>query len=42
MQDSGLLNGEGKLLDNVNAERFGMSSASGIGGLGNIEKKLCD
>lgn len=38
MQDSGLLNGEGKLLDNVNAERFGMSSASGIGGLGNIEK----
>ncbi|TLD80335.1 beta-ketoacyl-ACP synthase II [Helicobacter sp. MIT 11-5569] len=38
MEDSGLLNGEGKLQDSINPERFGISSASGIGGLGNIEK----
>ncbi|MBX7490831.1 beta-ketoacyl-ACP synthase II [Helicobacter turcicus] len=38
MEDSGLLNSEGKLQDSINQERFGISSASGIGGLGNIEK----
>lgn len=38
MEDSGLLNTQGQILDNVNTERFGISSASGIGGLGNIEK----
>lgn len=38
MQDSGLLNQEGKLQDSIHPERFGISSASGIGGLGNIEK----
>lgn len=38
MEDSGLLNSAGELLDSINAERFGISSASGIGGLGNIEK----
>lgn len=38
MEDSGLLNNAGELLDSINAERFGISSASGIGGLGNIEK----
>lgn len=38
MDDSGLLNNAGELLDSINAERFGISSASGIGGLGNIEK----
>ncbi|MCI5969404.1 beta-ketoacyl-ACP synthase II [Helicobacter sp.] len=38
MEDSGLLNTEGKLQDSINTERFGISSASGIGGLGNIEK----
>lgn len=38
MEDSGLLNNEGNLQDSINPERFGISSASGIGGLGNIEK----
>ncbi len=38
MQDSGLLNTQGSLLESVNPESFGISSASGIGGLGNIEK----
>lgn len=38
MEDSGLLNSDGKLQDSINPERFGISSASGIGGLGNIEK----
>ncbi|CAM2836357.1 beta-ketoacyl-ACP synthase II [Helicobacter burdigaliensis] len=38
MEDSGLLDGEGKLDFKINPERFGISSASGIGGLGNIEK----
>lgn len=33
MEDSGLLND-----DTINYERFGISSGSGIGGLGNIEK----
>ncbi|PZT49084.1 beta-ketoacyl-ACP synthase II [Helicobacter valdiviensis] len=38
MEDSGLLDSEGKLDSSINPERFGISSASGIGGLGNIEK----
>lgn len=38
MEDSGLLDKEGRLQDSINPERFGISSASGIGGLGNIEK----
>ncbi|WP_332908888.1 beta-ketoacyl-ACP synthase II [Helicobacter anatolicus] len=37
MQDSGLLNSEGKCDENI-ADRFGVSSGAGIGGLGNIEK----
>ncbi|PAF49089.1 beta-ketoacyl-ACP synthase II [Helicobacter sp. 12S02232-10] len=37
MTDSGLLNTEGKCSDSI-ADRFGVSSAAGIGGLGNIEK----
>ncbi|MDD6056153.1 MAG: beta-ketoacyl-ACP synthase II [Helicobacteraceae bacterium] len=37
MEDCGLLE-NGKLLDSINNERFGISSASGIGGLINIEK----
>ncbi|MGP1451145.1 MAG: beta-ketoacyl-ACP synthase II [Wolinella sp.] len=38
MHDSGLLDSNGKLLEGINPERFGISSASGIGGLPNIEK----
>ena len=38
MEDSGLLDSAGKLLDSIDGERFGISSAAGIGGLGNIEK----
>ena len=37
MQESGLLNSDGKI-DEELAERFGVSSGAGIGGLGNIEK----
>ena len=36
MEDSGLVDSQKNLL--VDGERFGISSASGIGGLGNIEK----
>ena len=36
MEDSGLVDSQNNLL--VDGERFGISSASGIGGLGNIEK----
>lgn len=36
MEDSGLVDSQENLL--VDGERFGISSASGIGGLGNIEK----
>ena len=36
MEDSGLIDYQNNLL--VDGERFGISSASGIGGLGNIEK----
>lgn len=38
MLDSGILNGEGTLEAGIDPERFGISSASGIGGLQNIEK----
>ena len=38
MQDSGLLGSDGHLLEGVDPDRFGISSASGIGGLPNIEK----
>ncbi|MGP1579615.1 MAG: beta-ketoacyl-ACP synthase II [Wolinella sp.] len=38
MQDSGLLASDGHLLEGVDPDRFGISSASGIGGLPNIEK----
>lgn len=37
MEDSGLINSEGKCAEDI-ADRFGVSSAAGIGGLGNIEK----
>lgn len=37
MEDSGLINNEGKCAEDI-ADRFGVSSAAGIGGLGNIEK----
>lgn len=37
MSDSGLLNSDGKCDENI-ANRFGVSSGAGIGGLGNIEK----
>lgn len=37
MEDSGLVNNEGKCAEDI-ADRFGVSSAAGIGGLGNIEK----
>lgn len=37
MEDSGLLNNEGKCDESI-ADRFGVSSGAGIGGLGNIEK----
>lgn len=38
MQESGLLDSKGQLLSEFKSERFGVSSASGIGGLINIEK----
>lgn len=38
MEDSGLLDSMGNLQSTFDPERFGISSASGIGGLGNIEK----
>lgn len=37
MNDSGLLGSDGRCSENL-ADRFGVSSAAGIGGLGNIEK----
>lgn len=37
MKESGLLNSDGKVDENL-AERFGVSSGAGIGGLANIEK----
>ncbi|WP_104721092.1 beta-ketoacyl-ACP synthase II [Helicobacter mesocricetorum] len=38
MEDSELLDSQGGLVSNIDAESFGVYSASGIGGLGNIEK----
>ena len=44
MQDSGLTNAENKKVDESISERFGIISASGIGGLSTIEKNsvVCD
>ncbi|CAE09760.1 beta-ketoacyl-ACP synthase II [Wolinella succinogenes] len=38
MHDSGLLGSDHRLLPEIDGDRFGISSASGIGGLQNIEK----
>ncbi len=38
MADAGFINGDEKRVDNSIADRFGIISASGIGGLGTIEK----